>query len=410
MDDYRYRLVDPLISGLLAEVPAIFLVGPRASGKTTTALRYAATAIRLDRAIEAAAFEADPDAALRGLAEPVLLDEWQAVPGVLGAVKRAVDSESYPGRFIITGSARASLDESTWAGTGRLVWVDMHPLSVSEMAENPSRPLLDRIAAGDNLNPTSDTPDLRGYIALALRGGFPEVALGTAQLQRRRWLRSYIRQVVERDTLGMAPQRDPQRLSRYFEAYALNSAGVVEDKAIYTAAGVNRETGNAYRQLLSNLRIIDELPSWHSNRLSRLVKSPKRYLIDPALLSAVVGATEETLIRDSDLLGRFIETFVVAQLRSEAAVSDLFPQLYHLRDAQGRHEIDVIAEFDGQQVVALEIKSSGAPTNNHARHLRWLRDRLGDRFVAGVVLHTGPQSYELGERISAVPVSALWAG
>lgn len=101
---------------------------------------------------------------------------------------------------------------------------------------------------------------------------------------------------------------------------------------------------------------------------------------------------------------------MVAQLRAEAAVSDLFPRLYHLRDAQGRHEVDVIAELDGQRVVALEIKSSGAPANSHARHLRWLRDRLGDRFAAGVVLHTGPQSYELAERIIAAPISTLWAG
>lgn len=403
------RFVDRLIPDLLAEVPAVFLVGPRASGKTTTAQRYAATTVRLDREIEAAAYRADPDAAIRGLAEPVLLDEWQAVPGVLGAVKRASDAERRPGRFIITGSARASLDESTWPGTGRLVWVDVYPLTVSEALGSQSRPLLDRIAAGDELRPAADTPDLRGYVALALRGGFPEAALAVGAGQRRRWLRSYVRQVVERDALDLAPRRDPVRLGRYFEAYALNCAGVVDDRAIYSAAGVNRETAVAYHRLLAGLRIVDELSPWSSNRLSRLVKTPKRYLVDPALLSAVVGADEDAVIKDGDLLGRFIETFVVAQLRAEAAVSDLFPRLHHLRDAQGRHEIDVIAELDGQKVVAFEIKSAGAPTSHSARHLRWLRDRLGDRFAAGVVLHTGPQVFELGDRIRAVPISTFWS-
>ena len=108
-------------------------------------------------------------------------------------------------------------------------------------------------------------------------------------------------------------------------------------------------------------------------------------------------------------MGRLIETFAVAQLRAEAAVSDLYPRLHHLRDAQGRHEVDVIAELDGRRVVGIEIKATGAPTASHARHLRWLRDRLGSRFVAGVLLHTGPRSFALGERITAAPISAFWS-
>lgn len=409
VDGYRERLVDPLISRLLSELPAVFLVGPRATGKTTTAQRYAATIVRLDHDAEAAAFRADPDSALSGLAEPVLLDEWQAVPGVLGAVKRAVDAAYTPGRFIVAGSARSSLDAGTWAGTGRLVWVDMYPLTVSEQMGRHARPLLERIASGEELQPAPDTPDLRGYIDLALSGGFPEVALGMSEPLRRRWLRSYIRHVVERDVLDLDATRDPVRLGRYFEAYALNSAGMAEEKSINAAAGVNHETARAYHRLLSSLRVIDELPAWTSRRLTRLVKAPKRFLVDPALLAATVGASSAAVIADGDLLGRIIETFVVAQLRAEAAASELFPRLHHLRDAQGRHEIDLIAELDGRRVVAIEVKATSAPHARHARHLGWLRDRLGDRFVAGVVLHTGPRSFALADRISAVPISSLWA-
>src|SRR3954453_5786963 len=101
---YIPRLVDPLIEDIFGALPAIMLVGPRATGKTTTAARYVRTVIRLDREQESAAFLADPDAALRRLPEPVLLDEWQLVPDVLGAVKRAVDADHRPGRFILTGS------------------------------------------------------------------------------------------------------------------------------------------------------------------------------------------------------------------------------------------------------------------------------------------------------------------
>lgn len=406
MEHYRQRLVDKLLPRVLAELPAVLMIGPRATGKTTTARRYAKTVVRLDTDAEAAAFRADPDSALAGLAEPVLLDEWQYVPGVLGAVKRAVDAENRPGRFILTGSVR---DVGTWPGTGRLIWLDIHPLTVSELLGTTTRPLLERLADGEPLEAAEDTPDLRGYIDLSLRSGFPEVAIDTPEPMRRRWLRSYVRQIIERDALEIDAGRDPARLGNFFEAYALNSAGLATDRTIHTAAGINRETALAYHKLLTSLRVIDELPAWRSNRLARLVKSPKRYLADAALLAAVTGATTSTVIADGDLLGRTIETFVVAQLRAEAAVSEFYPRLHHLRDSQGRHEVDIVAELDGRRIVAVEVKATAAPGPEHARQLRWLREQLGDRFTAGVVLHTGPRTFNLGERLIAAPISSLWA-
>ena len=116
-------MVDDLIERLLPELPALFLVGPRATGKTTTAARYARTIVRLDREAEAVAFRADPDAAMRGLQEPILFDEWQLVPGVLAAIKRAVDAQPSPGRFLVTGSVRGDLEGELWPGTGRLTRV-----------------------------------------------------------------------------------------------------------------------------------------------------------------------------------------------------------------------------------------------------------------------------------------------
>ncbi len=163
------------------------IAGPRASGKTTTAARHASTIVRLDRPSEAAAFHADPDAALRGLAEPVLLDEGQAVPEVLGAVKRAVDAESRPGRFLMTGSVRSDLDRLTWPGTGRLVRMAMYPLSVAERFGRPgTSPLVDRLARREELTVPASSPDLRGYVELALEGGFPEAVFSLSPAVRRR--------------------------------------------------------------------------------------------------------------------------------------------------------------------------------------------------------------------------------
>lgn len=407
---YKTRLIEPLIAELLSELPALMLVGPRATGKTTTAVRHAASVVRLDRADEAASFRANPDAALRDLPEPVVLDEWQAVPEVLGAVKRAVDSDGRPGRYLLTGSVRGDLDAETWPGTGRVVRVAMYPLTVAEQAGNATEPLVDRLVAGQELVAAADTPDLPGYIDLALRGGFPEAALVLSDRVRERWLEGYVEQLLTRDALTLNGSRDPARLGRYFEAYALNSAGLAEHKTIYDAAGINRKTALAYERLLKNLMVVDELPAWTSNRLKRLVLSSKRYLIDSALLGGVLGVDTATVLRDGKLLGRLLETFVTAQLRAEAVVAAARPRLYHLRSEQGRIEIDIVAELRGQRIIGIEVKAGSAPSGQDARHLGWLRDNLGDRFVAGVVLHTGPATYPLGSRIVAAPISTLWAG
>ncbi len=409
---YQPRLVDPLLDELLAQLPAMLVLGPRTAGKTTTLERRAATVVRLDRQTGATAFEADPDVALRGLPEPVLLDEWQRVPGILGAVRRAVEADPHPNRFYVTGSVRAELEHEVWPGTGRLVRLTMYPMTVREQLGRSGPPLLDRLADGQELTVPEDPPDLRGYIELALRSGFPDAALRLTGRAREMWLESYIEDLLSHDveqleeTVGR--RRDSQRLRRYLEACALNSAGVAEHKTIYDAAQVNKATAAAYDDLLSGLLIAENVPAWTSNRLKRLVHRPKRYLIDAALIATALRLDEQGVIDDGDLLGRVLDTFVAAQLRPELAVSETRPRLHHLRTEQGRHEIDLIAELAGQGIIGIEVKASGAPTREDAKHLRWLHNELGERFLAGIVLHTGPHVYELDEKIVAAPISVLW--
>lgn len=412
MVDYRPRAVDALLDELLQQLPALLIVGPRAAGKTTTAARHAASIVRLDSDADAEAFRADPDVALRDLAEPALIDEWQAVPEVLGAVKRAVDAEPRPGRFLLTGSVRADLDTQTWPGTGRVVRVSMRSLTTAEFLGRPTTPLVDRVRRGEDLEPAAESPDLLGYIELARRGGFPEPALALTGAARERWLESYLDHVVTRDAALLSDRpRDPERLGRYLRAYALNSAGLVADKTLHDAAGINRRTALAYEQLLTNLLVVEAIPAWTSNRLKRLVLSPKRYLTDPSLLTAALDVTDDqTVLRDADLLGRLIDTFVASQVQAERTWSTTRPRLHHLRQESGTREVDLVAEIGGDQVVAIEVKAASAPTSADARHLAWLAERLGERFVKGVVLHTGPRTYDLAVDIVAAPISTLWAG
>jgi uncharacterized protein len=410
---YRERLVDPLLDELLRRLPGLQVVGPRAAGKTRTFARRAETVVRLNAAAEAAAFEADPDSALAGLAEPVLLDEWQEVPGVLGAARRAIDADPRPNRMYLTGSVSAELESEVYEGTGRLIRLSMYPMTVRELIGSVSgATFLDRLAAGEPLRVPPSTPDLRGYVDLALQGGFPFIALRLDGPARRLALEGYLESLLTHDVAQLEGDRgrriDRSRLRSYFEAYALNSAGVADHKAIYDAAQISRTTALAYEGMLSDLFVVDQIPAWLTNRLKRLVHQPKRYVVDAALMASALRLDAGGIMRDGNLLGRLLDTFVAAQLRPEVTVSPAAPRLHHLRTEQGHREIDLIAELGGERVLGIEIKASAAPVAGDAKHLVWLRDQLEDKFVAGVVLHTGPRLYELDERIVAAPISTIW--
>ncbi|HLH67142.1 MAG TPA: DUF4143 domain-containing protein [Solirubrobacteraceae bacterium] len=421
--DYRERLVEPVLAEYMQQLPALFVTGPRAVGKSTTLARRAATIVQLDEEAQATAFRADPDAALRGLAEPVLLDEWQNVPGVLGAIKRAVSADPTPGRFVVTGSVNAELENEVWPGTGRLTRIPMLPMTVREQrGRSDQHGFFERALAGD-LSVPADTPDLRGYVDLALTGGFPATALQLSGRPRTAWLEGYIQDLLTHDVEQAAEQRrrnrrgagparrrrhDYQKLRMYFEAYAVNSAGVVHDNTLYEAARINRITAQSYEDLLADLFVIDQIPAWAANRLARLAMQPKRYLIDPALITAAVRLDANGVMRDGNLLGRVIDTFVVSQLRAEASVAGSRPRLHHLRTKEGRKEVDVIAELAGGQLIAFEIKADAAPKRHDARHLIWLRDTFPEKVALGIVFHTGPRVFELDRRVIAAPISALW--
>jgi len=408
---YVRRAVDELLDETLAAFSAISLVGPRAAGKTTTAVRRAGTVLRLDRPNVRTAVTADPDAILEGLAEPVVIDEWQEAPDVLGAVKRSVDDDPRPGRFILTGSVRAELENRLWPGTGRILQVPMYGFSARELhGRAAERTFIDRVATGGVSAVQAQGPELnvRGYLDLMLEGSFPEPALRTPPAARGRWFEGYVEQMIGRDVPAIAPRKNPELLRRYLSALAVNSAGLVAEETLREAADVNAKTAHEYQVLFQRMFVLDLIPAWFSNRIKRLVKMPKRYLVDPALVAAVLGLGHDAILYGPDMLGRLLDTFVAAQLRAELAVSELGPRLYHLREEHGRREIDLIIETASGLVIGIEIKAAATVTSSDARHLAWLRDEVGDAFAAGIVLHTGPYVFPLGDRLVAAPVSALW--
>jgi uncharacterized protein len=330
------------------------------------------------------------------------------VPETLAALKVMVDDDPRRGRFIVTGSVRGDIDSPTWPGTGRLVRMAIHGLTEREIdGRIDSSSWLGAVLKGDVRSTTSPFT-IEDYVKRALRSGFPEAALQLDGPARQQWLGSYVDQLVTRDAQDLEGGRDPARLRRYLQALALNSAGTVDDVTLYSSAQVNKATAGAYDRLLQNLLVVDKIPAWTSNRLKRLTLAPKRYLVDPGLFAGVLGVDANEVLRDGDLLGRVLDTFVTAQIRAELALMTPMPRLHHLRTAEGRHEVDMIIEVGARQLVAIEIKASASPTAHDARHLRWLREELPSQVTAAVLLHSGPRTFVMDGGVIACPISALW--
>lgn len=392
-------------------VPAVLIVGPRGCGKTTTAERHAASVLRLDRPAERGVVEADPDAAIASGPRPLLIDEWQLAPDVLTAVKRAVDRDFTPGQFILTGSSATDLTASGWAATGRLARLSMWGMTERELAGGDLENGFLAVACDreSEMPEVVDGPGLRDYVEQALRGGLPQLARSPTARQRARLFDTYVDQLVTSDVEAIGDRRDPVLLRRYLRALAASTAGAPATERLLEAAAIDRRTADAYDHVLELLGILQRLPAYAGDRLNRLSRRPKIYVTEPGLLAPLTGIDERAVLRDADLLGRLIDTWTVAQLRPELELMTPRPQLFHLRDKNSEHEVDVVIELPDGSLVAIEIKASAAPGRDDARHLRWLRDRIGDRFIRGIVFHTGPRSFRFEPDIWYLPLAALWA-
>ncbi|MDR3361033.1 MAG: DUF4143 domain-containing protein [Bifidobacteriaceae bacterium] len=409
---YHLRLADVFLDQAMAAFPAFMITGPRACGKTTTASRHAASVIRLDNPLERGAFELSPDEVLGSYPTPVLVDEWQVAPEALGAVKRAVDSRrGEPGRFLVTGSVKSRLSAPGWPLTGRAVSVPMLGLTRAEIEGRPDAGALWLKGVFGEAAPQAgrlaSAPGLLECVDFALQGGFPE-AFGLPASLRRHWHSAYVSHLTERDVAEIAEVRSPAAFRKLLEAVSLNTAGLPTTSTLLQAASLDDRTARRYLNLLQDLRVAEALPAWSDNRLARLVKTPKRYLLDSGLAAHLNHWEAKGLLKDGGAIGRLIDTFVLSQIRPLLPFSDEPVTACHLRDANGDHEVDLILEAGSGQIVGVEIKTAKSASKRDARHLEWLRDKLGDRFHRGIVLHTGDLTHRMAERVWALPIASLW--
>lgn len=395
---YLARHLDRDLAAACAASPIVVLDGPRGAGKTTSAARLARSIVELPR--DRARLDVDPVSYLTGLERPVLIDEWQlAGTDLLWTLKRLVDADPSPGQYLLTGSVEPATYGPTYPLTGRAVRLVMRPMSVAELDGDGAAPtFVERVVAGDRPGTTAGEV-ARFDLGQLFRAGLPAVrAMPDAAL----FLESYAALVSQR---AGDEGRDATRLLTTMKVLATLEAQAVPAQRVWESADINKLTWKAYEDLLARTHLTVPVPPFESNRLKRLTSYPKRYFADTALALALAGVDRAALEVDPGLAGRYVESFVLQQLRPQ--VDRVGGALSHLRTGSGEREVDAIIEL-GLDVYGVEIKYGTRPSAADARHLAWLRDGLGGRFVAGFVVHTGGDSFPLGDRLWAVPVDDLW--
>lgn len=419
---YQRRILDDLLDDLFPQLAAIAIDGAKGVGKTALASQRVVTTLDLTNP-QRRQIAIDNYDLVAQVPTPVLIDEWQLVPSVWDRVRRAVDEDPAGGRFLLTGSAGIAPGVRIHSGAGRIVSMRLRPMTLAERAiEQPTVSLGKLLGGIEPIIEGNTHVELAQYVDEILRSGFPGIR-GLGQSARTAQLNSYISHVVQRELVqdGAAVRR-PTALRQWLGAYAAATSTSASYQTILDAATPgesekpSRQTATVYRDLLARLFVLDPLEAWMPAfaPLTRLTKTPKHHLVDPALAARLMGVGFEGLLQGKGQrvavatgtwLGALFESLVVQSVRVYA--ESVGATVGHLRTQDTKQEIDIIVEADNRDVVAIEVKLSGSVTDHDVRHLNWLKQQLGQRVVDRVCITTGPYAYRRPDGVAVVPFALL---
>lgn len=419
---YSRRVIDGVLDELQPQLPAIAIDGPKAVGKTRTAIERAATIHRLDDPAEFELAQSDPARLLMG-ETPILIDEWQRLPEIWDRVRRAVDDGAAPGSFLLTGSAIPE-ELPMHSGAGRIASVRMRPMTLAERGFEPTVSVAALLR--EDRQPIVGETDLKvaDYVDELLRSGFPAIHPLSDRALRIQ-LDAYVDRVIERDIPDDAGTliRNSAALRRWMAAYAAASSGTTTLEKIRDAASSGSSTRpsrtavQSYRDALTRVWILDEVPAWTTsvNHLRRLGSAPKHQLVDPSLAARMLGVDARALLedsvdgpdipRDGTLLGALFESLATLSVRTFADAAEA--KIGHLRTAKGEREVDLIVERSDSRVVGFEVKLARTIRDTDVKHLNWLEERIGDQLLDKVILTTGPSAYRREDGVAVVPLALL---
>jgi predicted AAA+ superfamily ATPase len=402
------RFIERRVREALIDTRVVLISGPRQSGKTTLAERLASDGmpfLTLDDQTTLDTARGDPVGFIRGL-DRAVIDEVQRAPQLLLAIKRAVDIDSRPGRFLLTGSANLmTLPQVTDSLAGRIEIADLLPLSQSELRKQPCD-FLDRILIGK-------APSIGEIIVgtelieQVVAGGYPEAIARKSSGRRQKWFLDYIRAVIERDVRDISHIEYIRQMPKLLRVLAAHSAQLVNFSSMGAPLGIGHVTTQRYTDVLAHLYLVRTLPPWYTNELKRLIKTPKLHFLDSGLLAALRNLSSARLISDRSAFGPLLETFVLAELLKLASWNPERLEFFHFRDRYG-NEVDIVIEDSRGHVIGIEVKAAATVSGTDFSGLRKLAEACGERFMIGLVMYDHDTVVPFGERLFATPISALW--
>ena len=407
---YLHRGLETPLREALADSPVVCLLGPRQCGKSTLAAHLAPNRayLTLDDAAYLAAARADPQGFVNSLPERVTIDEIQRVPELTLAIKRAVDLNRAPGRFLLTGSANLmQMPRLAESLAGRMEVLQLQVLSASELAAKPGA-FLDQWLSGRLQAEVRGgaLPD-PGLLATRLvTGGYPEANRRTPA-RAAQWLRQYAAALIERDIHDIAQVADADQVARLLTLLAHRNGGLLNQSSLAKELGHTRQTVDRYLGLLERLFLVRRLPAWHRNPGKRLIKSSKVYVRDSGLAAALAQVSTDDWLRERPVFGQLLESFVLQQLVSQAGWSRPDISLWHYRD-KDQVEVDCVITR-GRRVWGAEVKLKQSVGAGDSKGLQRLAALCGDDFAGGIVFYDGVDVLPLGRPdLLAVPLAQLW--
>ncbi len=392
----------------LGDTPVVMVTGPRQCGKTTLVRQFIEGKrryITLDDDTEFEASRRDPVGFLRGL-DRVVIDEVQRVPALLRAIKRSVDEDRRPGRFLLTGSANVlTLPQVSESLAGRMEVVSLLPISRAEIC-GVAPAFLHRAFSGKVADP-AETLIGADLLDAVLTGGFPEMLRREDPRRRQVWASEYVEAIVQRDVQDVAQIEKLDQLRHLIRVLAHHSGRLTNFAQIGAQIQLDAKTTRRYVDVLEQLFMVRRVEPWFRSRLKRLVKTPKLHFLDSGLLAAMLGATAERIAKDRSIFGPLLESFVFSEILKQAAWSDGTFAMHHYRD-KDQDEVDVVVENDQGRLIGIEVKAAATVVAADFKGLRKLAVASRDGFKLGVVLYDGERIVPFGERLFAAPISCVW--
>jgi predicted AAA+ superfamily ATPase len=407
------RRVRQRILEALSDTRVVVVVGARQVGKSTLALDivkrdFPAAAVNLDERATRAAVRADPAGALADLDGPVFIDEVQRGGNdLLLEIKASVDRDTRPGRFLLTGSANLLATRRTFeALTGRMEIIRLSPLSQSEI-EGSTTSFVDLLFSNEPARIRDDPKGRRAFVERVVRGGYP-AAVRRAGPRREAWFESYLESALGRDLRELSDAHKLGELPRLLRLLATRAANLFAVSGVAKRLGLDHRTVSAYCDLLEAAFLIRRVPAWRPGIGAREARTPKVYVTDSGLLCHLLGADAGRLARDDQVTGKALENFVTMEVARHADWAQTDARLFHYRS--GRREVDLVLERRSGEIACVEVKAAASFGARDWHAMEVLRDERGEAFRAGFLLYAGERTLPLGDRLWAVPISALWQG